>query len=91
MGIGQAGYQACLASSSRQQLPFPEPASPACLLLGLGGCWHAKCSCQGIFGYLREPLCLPLRASLSTSRLVAFGQANTPLQATRAALLFQVR
>ena len=55
---------------------FPEPASPACLLLGLGGCSHAKCPCQGIFGSLREPLCLPLRTCLFTSRLVAFGQAG---------------
>ena len=55
---------------------FPEPASPACLLLGLGGCSHAKCPCQGILGSLREPLCLPLRASLLASRLAAFGQAN---------------
>ena len=88
MGIGQAGYQACLASSSCHSLSLP--ALAACLLLGLGGCWHAKCPCQGIFGSLRQPLCLPLRASLLTSRLVAFGKINAPLQATRAALFFQI-
>ena len=75
-GAGQAGRQACLASTSCQQLLLPEPASPACLLLGLGGCWHAKCPCQGIFGSLRESLCLSLYTSLLTSRLVAFDQIN---------------
>ena len=90
MGIGQAGYKHALPAVAASSCHSPEPASPACLLLGLGGCWHAKCPCQGIFGSLREPLRLPLRASLLASRLVAFGQASTPLQATRAALFFQV-
>ena len=90
MSIGQAGSEPALPAVAASSCHFPEPASPACLLLGLGGCSHAKCPCQGIFGSLREPLCLPLRASLLTSRLVAFGQASTPLQATRAALFFQI-
>ena len=75
--------QACLASSICQQLPFPEPASPASQLLGLGGCRHAKGPCQSILGHLREPLSLSLRASLGTSRLVAFGQASGTLGGSR--------
>ena len=55
---------------------FPDPASPASQPLGLGGCRHAKCPCQGILGYLRESLCLSFHTSLSTSRLVAFDQIH---------------
>ena len=69
---------------------FPEPTSPACLLLGLGGCRHAKSPCYGLIGYLRESLCLSLYTSLLASRLVPFHLASICHRREHAGALVQI-